>query len=260
MSNIITTKQNHIVTITLNNPDQLNAMTVSMGKEFQKAIKTIGKDKNVRVVLLTGAGRAFSAGGNLEMLNGLMKLSKPEIAKKLKAFYKMYLSLRDIPQVVISAINGHAIGAGFCLAMACDLRFASEKAKLGANFAKLGLAPGMAGTYLMTRLVGPVFASEILLTGKIFDAKKAAHFGLVNDIFAEKDFLKNVTAIAKDIAINSPLALKQIKKGIQLAQHKTMEQMFDYDAKCQAHCLKTQDVKEGLKAVKEKRPPNFQGK
>jgi enoyl-CoA hydratase len=234
MSLVEFTKQDSIGHIVLNDENNLNAMSVAMGLEFKKLMGQISRNKTLRVVTLTGAGRAFSSGGNLDMILGLMGRPKAETARKLQTFYKMFLTVRDIPQIVIAAINGHAVGAGFCLAMACDLKYASDSAKMGANFARIGFAPGMAGTSLMTRLAGPVHAAEILMTGKIFNAPTALNYGLINQVLPATELSSHVLTIAGEIAQNAPLPLRQIKKGIQLAQNKSLEQMFNYDAKMQA--------------------------
>lgn len=260
MSLVLLNKTNNIATLTLNAPDQLNAMSVAMGEEFGKRLEQIKNDPEIRAVILTGAGRAFSSGGNLDMLTEKLERNQSQNEENLKAFYKMFLEVRNIPQPVIAAINGHAIGAGFCLALACDLRYASSKAKMGANFAKIALAPGMGGTYLITRLAGPVNAAEILLTGRTFDANHAKEYGLLNAVCEPDDLIQHVQAVAEEIAKNGPIALKYIKKGIQEAQDKTLEQMFDYDSQSQAACFETEDIKEGIAAVRDKRPPKFQGK
>jgi enoyl-CoA hydratase len=246
--------------VTLNDPERLNAMSAPMGAEFAALFKKIAKDKTLRAVVLKGAGRAFSSGGNLDMITGMFGKPKATITKQLKTFYKMFLIVRDIPQIVIAAINGPAVGAGFCLAMACDMRFAAASAKMGANFAKIGLAPGMAGTSLMTKLTGPVRAAEILFTGRLFDAAQAERYGLLNEAVNDADLLERAGTVAREIADNAPLPLAQIKKGIQLAQTKTLEQMFDYDARMQAICLNTEDIQEGIAAAREKRPARFTGK
>jgi enoyl-CoA hydratase/carnithine racemase len=252
--------ENHIATLTLNAPDQLNAMDVAMGREFNALLKTIKKNKDIRVVIVTGAGRAFSSGGNLDMIAAKFKKSRAINQKELTAFYKLFLEVRNLPQPVIAAINGPAVGAGFCLALASDLRYVSATAKMGANFSRIGLAPGMGGTYLITRLAGPIFAAEILLTGKIFDAEEAQRFGLVNGVCAHDDLLTKVRSVAAEIAGNGPIPVQQIKHGIQMAGHKTLEQMFAYDAKMQAVCFASKDIQEGIQAVRDKRAPAFLGK
>lgn len=246
-----------VATLTLNDPERLNAMSVAMGREFKNSVRCLGRDKNIRVVILTGAGRAFSSGGNLDMIAAMVGKPQVRTANQLKTFYKMYLSVRYIPQPVIAAINGAAMGAGFCLALACDLRVAAHGAKMGANFARLGLAPGMAGTSLITRLAGPTAAAEILLTGKIFTAEEALRYNLINETVAPESLLSRARELAQTIAGNAPLAVAKIRQGIRLAQNSTLENMFDYDAKAQAQCLNTSDILEGIAAVKEKRTPRF---
>jgi len=252
--------EKNIATLTFNRPETLNAMDETMGKAFGAILKQIKSDPQIRVVIITGAGRAFSSGGNLEMLESKIKKKKATNQKELQNFYKTFLEIRKLPIPVIAAINGPAVGAGFCLALACDLRYAATTAKLGANFARLGLAPGMGGTYLITRLVGPTMASEILLTGNVFEAEQALDYGLLNDAVAAESLMDYVKSIATKIAQNGPVPVRLIKKGIQMAMHKTLEQMFIYDSAAQATCFATQDIKEGIAAIRQKRTPNFVGK
>ncbi len=258
--NILCHIENHIATLTFNRPENLNALDESMGLAFNKLVKDLDKNRDVRVIVITGAGRAFSSGGNLEMLEKKLVKTKSTNAKDLKNFYKIFLKIRDLKVPVIAAINGPAIGAGFCLSLACDLRYASSTAKLGANFAKLGLAPGMGGTYLITRLVGPTRAAEIMLLAETLTAEKAQKFGLLNDVVEPDNLLPHVMEVAKTIAANAPLPVRMIKKGIQKAIHASLVQMFDYDAKSQAECFESEDIKEGIQAVREKRAAQFLGK
>lgn len=258
-STVLLNVENHVATVTLNTPEQLNAMDEKMGEDFTRALNDIRADKNIRVVILTGAGRAFSAGGNLEMLREKFVRPPEQNQADLKKFYQTFLAIRDLSVPVIAAINGPAVGAGFCLSLACDLRYAAASAKLGANFAKLGLAPGMGGTYLITRLAGPVRAAEILLTGKIFDAPTLEKYGLINQTFDDATLMSEVKKIATDLASSGPVAVAAIKKGIQKALGATLEEMFDYDSSAQAYCFTTSDIQEGVKAVMEKRKPEFRG-
>lgn len=252
--------QGSIATLTLNQPDKLNAMDVAMGEAFKQALAQIRQEQNIRVVILTGAGRAFSSGGNLGMIEA--KMAKPFVvnARELKEFYQLFLSVRDLPIPVIAAINGSAIGAGFCLALACDLRYASSQAKMGANFAKIGLAPGMGGTYLITRLAGITNATEILMLAETFSAQRALDFGLLNGLVEPERLLPHVHAIAHQLLQNGPVALGMIKKGLQLAPTQTLHQLFDYDANCQAECFATDDIREGVSAIRDKRLPAFTGR
>lgn len=248
MSLIKYQKKDHIAVLILNNPDQLNAMSLEMAKEFRKILNRIRKNKEIHVVILTGAGRAFSSGGNLKMLAKMARQSSQKTQRELMQFYKSFLMVREIPQPVIAMINGPAVGAGFCLAMACDLKYAIPKTKLGANFARIGLAPGMAGTYLLAHSCESARASEILLTGKIFTSEEALDYDLINKIFPKQKLEQNVRGIAREIANNSPRAVQEIKKGLQLARHKTLSQMLVHDSKVQTQSLKSKDF---LQLIKE---------
>lgn len=257
---ILFQNQNGVGLLTLNQPESLNAMNEDMGHAFKRKLEEIENDPSVKVVIITGSGRAFSSGGNLEMLEEKFSKSAEQNKKELTEFYSLFLKLRDIPQPVIACINGHAVGAGFCVSLACDLRYASKKAKLGANFAKIGLAPGMGGTYLITRLAGPTFANEIMMLADVFDTNKAQKYGLLNDVFEPEDLMDEVMDIATKISKNGPLALSMIKKGTQLAQTSTLQEMFIFDSQNQANCFESEDIKEGIDAIRNKREPNFKGK
>ena len=249
-----------VATITFNRPDTLNALDEPVGLELDRIFKSIEKDKNLRVAILTGSGRAFSSGGNLDMIEARTKKRGATNKNELKKFYRVFLNVRKLRIPVIAAINGHAMGAGFCLALACDLRYAATTAKMGANFAKLGLAPGMGGSYLITRLVGPMRASEILMLAESLSAHRAFEMGLLNGVFEDESLMAHVHGVARIIAGNGPMAIAHIKKGIQKAAHATLEQIFDYDSAAQAASFGTEDIKEGIRAIREKRPPHFEGK
>ncbi len=251
--------ENHIATVTFNRPENLNALDKAMGLAFAKRLREIKKNRDVRVVILTGSGRAFSSGGNLDMIEAKTKKGFLANKNELKKFYKLFLGVRDLKVPVIAAMNGPAIGAGFCLSLACDLRYAATTAKIGANFAKIGLAPGMGGSYLITRLVGPTRAAEILLLAENLSAERALQMGLLNGIFLPETLLNHVYGVAKVIAENGPMAIRMIKKGIQKAIHATLSEMFDYDSTCQAKSFGSEDIKEGIRAIREKRSPKFLG-
>lgn len=249
----------HIATITLNRPENLNALDEETGIAFQKTLKEIDKNRNIRAAILTGAGRAFSSGGNLDMIESRIRKKEAVNKKELKKFYRIFLDIRKIRVPVIAAVNGPAVGAGFCLALACDLRYAALEAKMGANFAKIGLAPGMGGTWLITRLIGPTKAAEVLLLAENLSAQRAFDMGLLNGVFEADKLMPHVHGVARVIAENGPIPVQMIKKGIQKALHGTLEQMFDYDSARQAKTLAMEDIREGIRAVREKRSPNFKG-
>lgn len=246
--------------IILNNPDQLNAITPEMGDELKALIPKVNATLDLRVVVVTGAGKAFSAGGNLNFILERTKRSSDQNKGDMIEFYSKFLCVRQIEVPTIAMINGPAIGAGFCLALACDLRFASEKSKMGVNFAKLGLSSGMGGLYFVTTLVGPAVAADLFFTGRTLEAPEAFSLGLVNRILPLENLDTKTLEYAQLISQNAPLPLKIMKKGIQKATLASLEEVFDYESSGQARCFNTEDLKEGIRAIQEKREPRFIGK
>lgn len=249
-----------IAQVTLNNPDQLNAMTPPMAEELKALVLQINRDPGIRAVILTGAGRAFSAGGNLQFILDHTGKDPQENKRKMIEFYSKFLSLRDIEVPVIAAVNGHAMGAGLCIALACDLRLASADAKMGVNFAKIGLSSGMGTLHFLTRLTSPAVAADLLFTGRTVAADEALSMGLINRIFPAAELAAQAKALALEIAQNAPLPLKIMKKGIQAAPLLSLQEVFDYESGGQAETFNTEDLKEGVKAVQAKRAPRFSGK
>ncbi len=249
-----------IATITFNNPTQLNAMIPEMGDELKKLIPQINSNPQIRVVIFTGAGEAFSSGGNLDFIISHTKQDFETNRKAMMEFYAKFLNLKQIEVPTIAMINGAAVGAGLCIAMACDLRLAATTAKMGLNFAKIGLSSGMGCLYHLTHLVGPATAAELLFTGKIISAETALQIGLLNQIYPADQLTTQTLELAEQICKNSPLALKIIKKGIQIAPIATLEELFAYESAGQAKCFASEDLKEGIAAIKAKRAPKFSGK
>ncbi|MFO1463619.1 MAG: enoyl-CoA hydratase-related protein [bacterium] len=248
-----------IGTLTLNNPQELNAMTPEMGDAIAAMVPELNAKPDLRVVLITGAGRAFSAGGNLQFILDHTSQGFEQNKREMIEFYSKFLQLRNIEVPTIAALNGPAIGAGLLIALACDLRYASADAKLAANFAKLGLSSGMGGLYWLTKLAGPAVAAELLFTARTFGAEEAQRLGLVNGVYPAPDLLLKVREVAEQIAANAPLALKIMKRGVQRAVTATLEEVFDYESAGQARSFATQDLKEGISAIQEKRAPKFRG-
>lgn len=246
--------KDHVATITLNDPKKYNALSLQMGQEFSKALDDLKTNKDVRVIVLTGEGKAFSSGGHLDMLTGMCHQKPEQNKKELREFYTSFLKVRDVPQIVIAKINGAAVGAGFCLAIACDLRFATVDAKVGVNFSKIGLAPGMAGAYLLHHIAGPVLASQMLYSGKI----SPAHYFEGSLFHAVTDDLDEVVDNAvEDLLKSGPTALKHIKFGLQRVPTSSLQDIFDYDSEAQSECFKSGEVLEGLTALIEKREAKF---
>jgi enoyl-CoA hydratase/carnithine racemase len=260
MSLLLFEKDGPIGRLTLNNPQELNAMTPAMGDAIAAMVPQLNADPELRVVILTGAGRAFSAGGNLQFILDHTPQGFDQNKREMIEFYSKFLMLRDIEVPTIAMLNGPAIGAGLLISLACDLRYAADGAKLAANFAKIGLSSGMGGLYWLTKIAGPAVAAELLFTGRNFTAEEAARFGLVNGVFPAAELEAKVREVAEQIAANAPLALKLMKKGVQRAVLASLEEVFDYESGGQAQSFATQDLQEGVKAIQEKRVPKFSGR
>lgn len=259
MSLILFEKESGIGTITFNNPDQLNAMTPEMGDELQSLVPCINEDPELRCVIFRGAGNAFSSGGNLDFIISKTKNDPQTNESDMIHFYSKYLCLKEIKIPTIAMINGHAVGAGLCIAMACDIRYANEKAKLGVNFARIGLSSGMGCLYHLVQLVGTAHAAELLFTGKLISGSDAEKISLVNRSLPSDQLVSEVRILAETIAANAPLAVRIMKKGIQYAPKASLMELFEYEAKGQAQCFMSQDLLEGIAAIKEKREPIFNG-
>jgi enoyl-CoA hydratase len=256
MNPILFEKDGPVAWMTLNDPDRLNALSEAMGVAIAKLVPQINKDKAIRVVILTGAGRAFSAGGNLDIIEARTRKKSAVNQKEMLGFYGRFLSLLKIEVPVIAMINGPAIGAAFCMTMACDLRVASTQAKMGVNFVKLGLSPGMGATFLLPHVLGTPTALDLLLTGRTLDAEEALRRNIIHHLFAPEALKEETARIASEIARNAPVALKVAKRGI-LNHMRDLQKSLLFESKGQAVCFRTNDLKEGVSAIRAKRPPSF---
>jgi enoyl-CoA hydratase len=243
--------------LTLNDPDSRNAMSVEMGKEFKSAVEKLTNTSSLRVLEIRGSGTAFSAGGHLDMLLAKTKLSQEENRKRMLEFYDDFLSITRIPVPVVASINGHAVGAGLCLAMACDLRLASERAKLGVNFVKLGLHPGMGATYFLPRIVGRARAAELLYAGKIITAAEAEGIGLLARALSADEFEKETQNLLADIASAGPQSVRELKQSLSRGEELHLREALEREAECQALDYAGAEFLEGIMAAKEKRVPSF---
>lgn len=250
------TISNKIGTITLNDPERLNAMSEAMAVEFKTLVATLMKNRELRVIILTGAGRAFSAGGDLSMLKAKSQLDPQENRRRMLNYYSSFLSILDLNIPIIVALNGHAIGAGLCLAAACDIRIAAQNAKFGATFTRLGLHPGMGATYSFERLMGYAAASEFMLTGRVIEAQEALNFGLVSRVVNEEDVVKTSQIVAEEILQAGPFATKQLIESLR-APPSSLSKALEKEALAQAISYSSQEFDEGVTAALEKRKPNF---
>ncbi len=258
--NILVDKQDGIITLTFNRPESLNAMTVDMGDEVTQFVQELKQDQSARVLVLTGAGRAFSAGGAKGNLQSRTSGGGSRNTEPPKVFYNRFLTIRQLEIPTIAAINGHAVGAGFCVALACDMRIAATTAKMGLNFVRLGIHPGMAGTYTTPRIVGMAKACEVIFTGKLYSGEEAFALGLVNRVAPPEKVMDEALSLAREIASNAPIAVRLAKKALYKNDAELLDAAIEIESEHQAFTWTTEDAKEGITAMTEKRTPKFQGK
>ena len=249
-----------VVLLTLDNPDMRNAMSEEMTASWVRAIDALAVDPTVRVVVVTGAGSAFCSGGNTSWIASEPDASVDRLRSRMMPFYRAWLSIRRLEVPTIAAVNGHAIGAGLCLALACDIRYAASGARLGLPFNKLGMHAGMAGTYLLPNVVGPAHARDLLLTGRFVEADEALRLGLVSRVVPADGFLDDVLATAAEVAATAPIAARLTKIALADGGHADFESALQWEALAQPMTLATDDLQEGIAAAREKRAPQFRGR
>lgn len=249
-----------VAVLTLDNPDQRNAMSDQMTQSWIAAVDDLAADRSVRVVVVTGAGSAFCSGGNTSWIASEPGATVDELRTRMLPFYRAWLSIRRLEVPTIAAVNGHAIGAGLCLALACDVRYAASEARMGLPFVKLGMHAGMAGTYLLPNVVGSAHARDLLLTGRVVDADEALRLGLVSRVIGGEHFWDDVVSTAIDIAGTAPIASRLTTLALRDGGHRDLESCLQWEAMAQPLTLATADLQEGIAAAKEKRPPRFTGR
>ena len=248
-----------VARLVLDNPSQRNAMSEQMTASWAAAVDDLAGDPSVRVVVVTGEGTAFCSGGNTGWIASEPEAGVDHLRTRMMAFYRAWLSIRRLEVPTIAAVNGPAIGAGLCLALACDIRYAAEGAKLGAPFVKLGMNPGMAATYLLPNAVGEANARELLLTGRTVEAEEARQLGLVSRVFAADGFDGAVAEIADGIAATAPIPSRYTKVALRDGGHQDFESCVQWEALAQPVTLATSDLQEGIEAARERRAPVFRG-
>jgi len=248
-----------VARLVLDNPVQRNAMSEEMTRSWGRAIDELAADPGVRVVVVTGEGTAFCSGGDPRWIASEPEASVDRLRTRMIAFYRAWLAIRRLEVPTIAAVNGPAVGAGLCLALACDLRYAAAGATLSAPFVRLGMNPGMAATYLLPNVVGDANARELLLTGRSVDADEARQLGLVTRVFADDDFAARVQEIAEGIAATAPIASRYTTVALRDGGHRDLESAVQWEALAQPITLATEDLHEGVRAAREKRPPEFRG-
>ncbi len=255
---IIYEKNEGIATITLNRPEALNAFSKELVEEILQALEDIRNDENIRVVILTGAGeKAFSAGADIKTMKGMNALKARELSLMGE---KLCYTLENLEKPVIAAINGYALGGGLEVAMACDIRIASENARLGQTEINIGLIPGWGGTQRLTRLAGKTKAKELVFTGKLIDAKTAEQLGILNMVVTAEKFKETIRQFATELAQKAPIAIKVAKVLINKGADIGLDAALALEREGFGVVASTEDLQEGVAAFTEKRKPMFKGK
>jgi len=251
--NILLEKEDGIATITFNRPDALNALNNQTRAEFYSAMKDVAEDNNIKVVILTGAGRAFVAGSDIKELKQTTSLDAHNI-------HRLGMVVEKLEKPVIAAVNGFALGGGCEIVMACDIIIASDKARFGQPEINLGIIPGGGATQRLPRLVGVCKAKELILTGDIIKAEEAEKIGLVNRVVPGENLMAAAKEIAKKIAAKSKATVRLAKDVINKGMQTSLETGLDYEREIYSLCLTLEDKEEGINAFIEKREPQFKGR
>ena len=257
MKNITIEKKGNIAIVTVNRPKELNSMNAETRKELALAFETLDEDNDVKVSILTGAkGKAFIAGADVK------EFSRMEIndRKVMEEDWRVTNVISESKTPVIAMINGFCLGGGLEIAMACDLRIASENSKLGQPEINIGIIPGAGGTQRLTKIVGEGRSMELILTGNMISAEKAENWGLVNLVTKEEELKEKTMKLAEKIAEKTPFAIERAKKSIKAASMMTMKEGLEFEQELFVECFKSEDGKEGIRAFVEKRKPQFKGK
>lgn len=252
----------HIATITLNRPEAMNALTRSLYAELEQAFRNAHRDPGVHCVILTGAGRAFCSGDDVKQI--MLGEQRDETLTRLRDVRPRptpaAAAVLECDKPVIAAVNGPAVGWGMDLALFCDIRIASDRAKFGELFIKRGLVSDLGGLWRLPRVVGPSKAAELLFTGDVIEAPEAERIGLVSKVVPHDELMPAALEMARKIAANPPIAMRYMKEGLRKSVHAGMEEMGAYVGGSLAYLFTTEDHREGALSFVERREPVFKGR
>lgn len=257
---MLESRRDAVSTLTLNRPDRLNALDAALGRALLDALARVGNDDQVRAVVVTGAGRAFCAGGDVNLLR---KARESEDVGELEALLKtgrqIVLAIAKMPKPVVAAVNGPAAGAGANLALCCNVRVASELASFTQSFAKLGLFPDFGGTYFLPRLVGQAMATQLMIGAETVSAADALRIGLVSRVVPHERLEEETALLAAGLAAAPPMVARGVKQALLIDDCEELEKALDEEIRWQITCFRSEDCREGIRAFYEKRPPRFRG-
>jgi 2-(1,2-epoxy-1,2-dihydrophenyl)acetyl-CoA isomerase len=254
--NITVTNEAGIATITLNRPEKLNAFAGHMRRDLAEALEHAASDRSVRVCIVTGAGRGFCAGADVAYMAELMERQDvEEFTRLLGAGRRVLLAIRQMTKPVIASINGVAYGAGFNLALACDLRIAAESATFSQSFVKVGLHPDWGGTYFLPRVVPTNLACEMFFLGDAINAERAAQLGIVNRVVPDAELARETLHLAERLRDAPFRSIAAAKQAVYLSEESSMERMLQCETEAQLQCFQSPEARERVKAFLEKREP-----
>ena len=247
MQHIDYSLKDNVAVITLNRPERLNAMVPLMRQELAQAVAQANADDHARAVIVTGAGRGFCAGMDMKASDEEKASARPAVMEQATPIRdEVMLSIRESAKPYIAAVNGAAAGGGMGIALACDIRIASESAKFGQTFAKRGLHPDWGGTYYLPRLVGMAKAAELIWSGRVIDAVEALDIGIVSEVTPADELMNRALAMAGTFAAGPPLAIQLSKRALYRNQEATLQEALEFETFAQNICIRTDDAKEGM--------------
>ena len=258
---VLYNKEDRIGTITLNRPDSMNALGGGMRQEILAAMETAVADTEVKVIVVTGAGKAFCAGGDVkEFVSGKTRAEATLGIDQRPARDKVVLLIQSTGKPVIASVNGVAAGGGCNLALACDMRIASDRARFGETFVRRGIHPDWGGIWFLPRLVGYAKAAELIFSGEVIDAQEALRIGLVNKVVPHEELPRATKEFALKFMKSAPIPVALAKKALQNFSRIDLPQALDQERLAQSLCWNSEDREEGMKSFVEKREPVFKGK
>ena len=261
---LIVTEEAGVALLTMNRPESLNALSGPMLTALLEAVQRLAGDLSVGCVVLTGAGRGFSAGGDMKSratgARAILEGTAEQMQTGLRARMEASRLLHEMPKPTIAMLNGVAAGAGMSLALACDMRIGGASARMGTAFAKMGFSGDFGGHWFLNRLVGPAKARELYFTAEVIDAAEMQRLGLLNRLVSDEQLEETTMALARQLAAGPRVAWHHMKRNMKVAEEGTLAEALDVEAFGMTRCRDTEDHREALRAFVEKRPPVFQGR